>query len=727
VSEARPKIEIVDTASGPDAPFGVSASERGSRERYALKSDDTFAVIDAHGDINADGAGSDGVFHADTRYLSHLRVTVMGADPLLLGSSLAQDGTYAHADLTNPDIVRDGRIFLGKDQVHIERTVYVHAGGLRQRLMLSNYSQATIDLPVTVSFNNDFADIFEVRGTGRARRGTGAARKLDDTEVELGYMGLDGVARTTKVSFSQPPASLGRGEASYQFKLSSRERAVIDINVSIANVQQPQPKSFLAGLLSARKGFARKVAWCGVRTGSNDLNAALERSAADVSLLMTSTPSGLYPYAGVPWFSTVFGRDGLITALELLWLYPDMARGVLKFLAAQQATASDAHSDAEPGKILHEMRGGEMAARKEVPFGAYYGSVDSTPLFIVLAGHYWQRTGDDMLVRELWPNIEAALRWMDVSGDRDGDGFIEYYRAAPSGLVNQGWKDSGDSISYADGALCRGPVALVEVQAYAYEAKTLAAQMARHLGHARRADELERQAEELKRNFAASFWSDELECFAIALDGDKRPCNVVTSNAGQVLRSGIAEGAHVRKIAAHMLSPQLFSGWGVRTLSDAAVRYNPMSYHNGSIWPHDNALIAAGIARVDRAGAERIFKGLLDAAMRMDQQRLPELFCGFPRRRGRAPVLYPVACSPQAWASGALFYLLQGMLGIDIDGRRNTVRLDRPHIPPWLEHVELDDLAVGNGRVSLRVSRDTNGAAAVTVIDNSANADIEAD
>jgi glycogen debranching enzyme len=313
-----------------------------------------------------------------------------------------------------------------------------------------------------------------------------------------------------------------------------------------------------------------------------------------------------------------------------------------------------------------------------------------------------------------------------VSGDRDGDGFIEYYRAAPSGLVNQGWKDSGDSISYGDGGLCRGPVALVEVQAYAYEAKTLAARMARHLGHGRRADELERQAAELKRKFAASFWSDELECFAIALDGDKRPCNVVTSNAGQVLRSGIAEDEHVRKVAALMLSPRLFSGWGVRTLSDAAVRYNPMSYHNGSIWPHDNALIAAGVARVDRSGTERIFKGLLDAAMRMDQQRLPELFCGFPRRRGRAPVLYPVACSPQAWASGALFYLLQAMLGIDIDGRSNTVRLDRPHIPAWLEHVELEDLAVGSGRVSLRVSRDAHGTAAVTVIANSADANIEA-
>ena len=536
VCEARPFEKPPEL----DERFDIAASEISARQRYALKSDDTFAVIDAHGDVNADGTGSDGLFHADTRYLSHLRMTVMGVDPLLLGSSLAQDGTYVHADLTNPDVLRNGRLVLAKDQIHIERTLYVHAGGLRQRVMLSNYGQAEVELPVTFSFDNDFADIFEVRGITRARRGSRVHEPDGPAEMVVGYVGLDGAHRATRVTFSEAPKSLSGTTATYVFSLASKSRVIVEIGVGLDTGREAtrEPLSFLAGLLRARRAFAKKVGWCGVDTGSNDLNMALRRSAADVTLLMTQTDGGLYPYAGIPWFSTVFGRDGLITALEMLWIHPEMARGVLRFLAAHQATSCDPVSDAEPGKILHEMRGGEMAALKEVPFGAYYGSVDSTPLFVVLAGLYWQRTGDDQLLRELWPNVEAALHWMDTYGDRDGDGFIEYYRAAPTGLVNQGWKDSGDSIFHADGTLCSGPVALVEVQAYSYEARTLAALLARYLGFDRRAQELARQAESLKIRFEAAFWSEELGSYALALDGLKRPCLVAASNAGQVLRSG---------------------------------------------------------------------------------------------------------------------------------------------------------------------------------------------
>jgi len=724
MSEAQP----IKAAAELDERFDIAASEISARQRYALKADDTFAVVDAHGDVNADGTGSDGLFHADTRYLSHLRMTVMGVDPLLLGSSLAQDGTYVHADLTNPDVFRNGRLVLAKDQVHIERTLYVHATGLRQRVMLSNYGQTEIELPVAFSFDNDFADIFEVRGITRARRGSRAHQTDGPSEVVIGYVGLDGVRRAAHVTFSEAPKSLSGTSATYVFPLASKGRVVVEINVGLDTPREAKRErpSFLAGLLGARRAFAKKVGWSGVDTGCDDLNMALRRSAADVTLLMTQTDGGLYPYAGIPWFSTVFGRDGLITALELLWIHPEMARGVLRFLAAHQATTSDADSDAEPGKILHEMRRGEMAALKEVPFGAYYGSVDSTPLFVVLAGLYWQRTGDDQLLRELWPNIEAALRWMDTYGDRDGDGFIEYYRAAPSGLVNQGWKDSGDAIFYADGTLCSGPVALAEVQAYSYEARTLAAMLASYLGFDRRALELARQAESLKTRFETAFWSEELGSYALALDGLKRPCLVAASNAGQVLRSGLASARHAGLVSDLMMSPRLFSGWGIRTVADTAVRYNPMSYHNGSVWPHDNALIGAGLGACGRRdGVERILKGLLDAAMLMDQHRLPELFCGFPRRRGRAPVLYPVACSPQAWASGALFYLLQSMLGLDIDGRRRTVRFVAPLIPPWLGHVELRNLAIDDVRVSLRLTGGHSGKPELIVLANESGATIE--
>ncbi len=333
MSETRRKGGPIEAAAEADERFDIAASESSARQRYALKADDTFAVIDSHGDVNADGAGSDGLFHADTRYLSHLRMTVMGVDPLLLGSSLAQDGTYVHADLTNPDVFRNGQLVLPKDQVHIERTLYVHTTGLRQRVMLSNYGQTKIELPVAFSFDNDFADIFEVRGITRARRGAREHETVGPAEIVIGYVGLDGARRATRVTFSEPPKSLNGTRATYAFSLASKSRVIVDITVGLDSVHDAkrERRSFLAGLLGARRAFAKKVGWCGVDTGCDDLNMALRRSAADLTLLMTQTDGGLYPYAGVPWFSTVFGRDGLITALEMLWIYPEMARGVLRF------------------------------------------------------------------------------------------------------------------------------------------------------------------------------------------------------------------------------------------------------------------------------------------------------------------------------------------------------------------------------------------------------------
>ena len=732
MSEIRRKAtEATPTGASPESDpveerFEIAPAEQGSRQRNALKSDDTFTLIDAHGDVNADGAGSDGLFHADTRFLSHLRMTVMGADPLLLGSSLSQDGTYLHADLTNPDVFRDGRTLLAKDQVHIERTAYVHAGALRQRVMLSNYGSSALRLVVGFSFANDFADIFEVRGLTRARRGVLSYAVHGTDAVVLSYAGLDAETRSTHVSFTPAPQRLTHGVATYVLQLAPKSRAtiVIDAHVDTEAAQKP---SFLTGLVSARRSFRNRLhRQAGVSTGSAELNAVLRRSAGDIAMLQTETAQGLYPYAGIPWFSTVFGRDGIITAIEMLWLNPSIARGVLKFLAAYQATTRDADSDAEAGKILHEMRRGEMAALREVPFGTYYGSVDSTPLFVMLAGLYWERSGDDALLKELWPAIEAALHWMETDADRDGDGFIEYYRATPSGLANQGWKDSWDSVFHADGTLAQGPIALVEVQAYVFEARRLAARAARRLGMEKRADELDAAAERLRARFEETFWSDALGNYALALDGNKRPCLVQSSNAGQVLRSGIAAPERAARVAERMLSPAFFSGWGIRTVADDAHRYNPMSYHNGSIWPHDNALIGSGLgAAENREGIARILKALLDSAGLMDQGRLPELFCGFPRRRGRAPVLYPVACSPQAWASGALFHLLQSLLGLSIDGGARRIVFNRPHIPAWLDHVELTRLAVGDSYVSLRLSRSSSGGVELSVIANDASVEID--
>jgi glycogen debranching enzyme len=688
-----------------NSEFHEPATAPEARPRRSLKHNDTFAVLDAHGDIGSDAGHADGLFHEDTRFISRLELSIGGKHPLLLGSSVRGDNLLLTADLTNPDL--DVEAGLVKDTVHIFRTTYVREEGLYQRLRLQNHGYQPITVQLKFFFEADFADIFEVRGMRRDSQGLVSREVLDKGRVILRYEGLDKRSRTAYLSFDPNPSVLTTSSAFFVWRLAPGERRSIFLIAQCESCATDVAKRFFREIRSARRALHDdSVGNVRIETSDASFNDMLTRSAADLHMLMTNTDEGLYPYAGIPWYSTTFGRDGIITALQTLWCSPEIAKGVLKRLAAHQAEVEDPSIDAQNGKILHEMRAGEMAALKEIPFGLYYGSVDATPLFILLAGGYLKRTGDLGTIVELWPNIERALNWIDVEGDIDGDGFVEYSRESDQGLLNQGWKDSKDAIFHSDGELAQGPIALVEVQGYVYAAKRTAAYCAARLGKRTLAENLNDQAEELRQRFDNTFWCPKLGTYILALDGKKRKCAVRSSNAGHALFSGIASAEHALTLAQTLLAPPSFSGWGIRTIANQESRFNPMSYHNGSVWPHDNALIAIGLGQYGcQKDVDLIFNALIDAAGHMELHRLPELFCGFQRRRARGPVLYPVACAPQAWAAAVPYGLLQAIGQFDFDAETSQIWVDRARLPRSLDWIRIGNLRVNQSVFDIEVVR----------------------
>ncbi len=674
---------------------------------HTLKHGNTFALFDDCGDIvNAQGNPA-GIFHDDTRYLSGTCLFIDGHRPLLLSSTVQLDNAMLTVDLANPDIYLDKELILTRETLHLVRTKFLWRSTCFERIAIQNFDSQPHHNRITLAFDADFADLFEVRGITRARRGTRTVEIRGNDLVVFHYKGLDNVDRYTHIRFDPPPTILTERGAALDISLEAHEQKAAYVSVQCGTDDKIGNMQCLPALRASRRAARHDAENTAVVQTSNDLfNQVLCRAVADIYMLTTHTPEGLYPYAGIPWFSTPFGRDGIITALETLWLDPDIAKGVLKFLAATQATKLDAANDAEPGKVLHEMRSGEMANLREVPFGRYYGSVDATPLFVMLAGAYFDRTGDVETMRAIWPNIQAALDWIDKYGDFDDDGFVEYRRQSENGLRNQGWKDSNDSIMHADGTLAEGSIALCEVQGYVYAGKHHAAAICRALDRSDQAEALSTEAEKLRARFEEKFWCADLGTYALALDGAKKPCRVTASNAGHALLCGIASQKHAAGIAKSLLSRECFSGWGVRTLSAAETRFNPMSYHNGSVWPHDNALIALGLSRYGfKTEAMKIFSGLFDATHFLSQSRLPELFCGFSRGQGRGPTLYPVACAPQAWSSATPFALVEAALGLRFDHAKNEISFEDPRLPDFLNELCLHKLCLGKSTISVRLQR----------------------
>ena len=717
------------------APTIIPATDLGSVE--VAKEGNLYLLTDPRGDIRLDGRGL-GLYELDTRILSTSILRLNGTQLTLLRGPYRDDGADT-IQLTNPELRRNpadkrtAATSLARRELSLTRTRRID-GVLREQVTIESYSAATEAIEIELGLGVDMADIFEVRGYRRAARGTLCPIEIHDDRITFSYDGLDGRRRTTTVALERakivpvddldawPGATViarwrsrlkpGRKMAiEWTVGYSSEPLRAADAAAHPSAAARPDASSATAKASRKRSAKPRPGLPFVVPTVDSDhelLDRTIIRSVADLAALRNDGPLAGEHYlaAGIPWFATLFGRDSIIAALETIAFIPSFALATLEVLARLQAKTDDPWHDAEPGKILHEMRTGEMARAGETPHDAYYGSVDSTPLWLILLGEAHAWTGDDRMLERLWPNALAALAWVDDSGDLDGDGFVEYRRRSKLGLLNQGWKDSGDAIRHTDGVPADGPIALAEVQGYVYAAKRAMARLARHRGEMELAARLDTAADVLRDRFDEAFWMPEARFYAMALDGKKRQVGTIGSNAGQALWSGIVPTARDARIAERLLEPDMFSGWGIRTFASGQPGYNPVGYHTGSIWPHDNALIAAGLKASGATDGANLLAGrLIEAAQWFPDLRLPELFCGFTRDEVGAPVAYPVACSPQAWAAAAPFYLLHTMLGLRPDATAHRLELIRPTLPDWLGKITITGLPVGGDSVDLLVHR----------------------
>lgn len=664
-------------------------------------------MFDRLGDVQTSGLGEEGLFYDGTRHLSALSLKLWNARPLLLSSTVATNNFLFTADLANLDVLSDGELAIHRGTLHLVRSRFLWRDSCFEKLMFVNHGLEDLDVPVRIGFDADFTDVFEVRGTVRERRGRRLEDHIDGNSVTLSYEGLDRVVRQTCIRCDAGNVLATPDGLEFDLVLRPKEKVTVQIEICCGSDTVVESVYYPEALTSARFELAEMSrAFPEITSSNSRFSDWIARSVSDLQMMIAGNPERNYPYAGVPWFSTVFGRDGIITALQTLWLNPSIARGVLEFLTATQADEIDFVADSEPGKILHEMRRSEMAVLGEVPFGRYYGSVDATPLFIMLAGAYFDRTGDRPFLEKLWPHVQRALTWIDKFGDVDGDGFVEYARHSSKGLVQQGWKDSNDSVFHADGKIAEPPIALCEVQGYVYAAKLAAARLTRVLGDVNGCCELEVQAEALRTQFEEQFWCSDLDTYALALDGRKGACRVRTSNAGQCLYTGIVSPERARRVVETLMGTESFTGWGIRTVATTESRYNPLSYHNGSVWPHDNSIIANGMAKYgSKKMAGQVLMALLDLSSEVELRRLPELFCGLKRRPTEGPTLYPVACSPQSWAAAAPFLILEGCLGISVQADRGRIVFDRPFLPEGVPQLSIRGLRCGMVAADLLLER----------------------
>lgn len=672
----------------------------------ALKEDDVQFLSDSAGDVPAANRYGYGLYSRDTRFLSRFDLTVNGRKPIPLSHTVNRH-YIATFQAVNGAEVLGGRV-IPAQTISIRRSRFVTERGLFERIGLMNCNPEPVTLTVALDLDADFRDMFAVRGF-KAQPEPPVTAALAGKTIRYASCGRDGATRETGVAFSRPADTLTPQRAEFVVPLAPQESASIVVHVRIGPEDEIATGDFD---LEVERLAASYRTWEDESTRISTDNTLFDRellraSRYDMRSLLERTPQGVVPDAGIPWYAVPFGRDAILTALQTLIYNPSIAEGTLRYLAAHQGRVCDPVREEEPGKIMHEIRRGELAALGEIPHTPYYGTADATPLFVVLFCEAMAWTGDERFYADILPAALAALDWVDAYGDRDGDGYVEYAASGPGGVINQGWKDSPTSVLHEDGSPTPQPIALVEVQAYVYAAKVgMAGLLLRH-GDERGAARLEREAAALKAHFNRDFWIEDEAFYATALDGDKRQVRMVTSNAGHTLWAGICDEEKATLVADRLMEPDMFSGWGIRTLSSRSAHYNPMSYHNGSVWPHDTALIALGLRRVGcHAEALQLVDALLEAGFRFPDARLPELFSGFPRDRrfNSSPAAVLRSCSPQAWAAGAVFLLLQTLLYPEPDAATGTLRTE-PLLCDLFGRISLCGLRIGEQRVDVRAAR----------------------
>jgi glycogen debranching enzyme len=702
----RPIISMLEAVGYAPVPCG---RESPVSDALAIKHDCLFLLTDQQGNIAPPGNCSLGLFEDDTRILSHYEIRAAGTPQSRLSTQIVQP-YLAQIDLAVTDHAFGGNSWDPKHAIFLKRELILE-DSLIERLTLTNYLIRPIDYWVELHVGCDFADIFEVRGWKREHRGEYFRPAVSSNAIGFAYRGRDGQRIDSQIQFRATPDAIEGHCARWAFPLEPGVPVQLEWEVRGTHsrsvplvVQREAFEQRRARLASEYEDWRNACSsW---KSDVEVFDATLARATDDLRSLFIGAPGNEVISAGIPWYSTAFGRDSIIASLETLALNPRIALDTLSYLARHQGTKENAYTEEQPGKIMHELRRGEMARSGEIPHVPYYGTIDATPLWLILLHETWRWTGNDSLVRELLPNARRALEWIDRFGDIDGDGLVEYARTSDRGLVNQGWKDSGDGVPFPDGRLPQPPIALVEVQGYVYDAKVRMAALFRHAGEQEESERLELEAERLRKRVIEQFWLEDLGTFALALDGEKRPLPTVTSNAGHLLWSRLPDALRARRLAATLLAPDLFCGWGIRTVSARHPVFNPMSYHDGSVWPHDNALIVMGLSHYGLSGtALPVVTATQDAAATARLNRLPELYCGMDRDGASQPVQYPVSCSPQAWASGALFMMYQGVLGIFADAPAGALHIRNPVLPLSLTELTITNLHVGSGRVSLHFGR----------------------